>query len=143
LIAEALLREILPCRTIFCARASQHKIFCACTRGLGAQAQDGHAERQRIMKLEVPYSPELVEAVGSRQGERFWRRSARCADGFRAILGGGFSATRIPVRWKVFPAIPRMCPPCDPAIAGDGRLRRPCVIDTECASWKRYGGDFS
>ena len=82
-----------------------------------------------IMKLEVPYSPELVEAFWLAAGGTILAAKAAAKDGFGCNLGGGFHHA-YPGHGEGFCAIH------DVAVAirslqADGAIRKAMVVDTD------------
>jgi len=82
-----------------------------------------------IMKLEVPYSPELVEAFWLAAGGTILAAKAAAKDGFGCNLGGGFHHA-YPGHGEGFCAIH------DVAVAirslqADGSIRKAMVVDTD------------
>ena len=82
-----------------------------------------------IMKLEVPYSPELVEAFWLAAGGTILAAKAAAKDGFGSNLGGGFHHA-YPGHGEGFCAIH------DVAVAirslqADGSIRKAMVVDTD------------
>jgi len=82
-----------------------------------------------IMKLEVPYSPELVEAFWLAAGGTILAAQAALKDGFGCNLGGGFHHA-YPGHGEGFCAIH------DVAVAirrmqADGAIRKAMVVDTD------------
>jgi acetoin utilization deacetylase AcuC-like enzyme len=82
-----------------------------------------------VMKLEVPYSPELVEAVWLAAGGSILAAQSALRDGFGANLGGGFHHA-YPGHGEGFCAIH------DVAVAirklqADGAVKKALVVDTD------------
>jgi len=94
-----------------------------------AKLQTGTLTLSDVMKLEVPYSPELVSAFWLAAGGTTAAAQAALRDGFGCNLGGGFHHAH-PGHGEGFCAIH------DVAVAirrlqADGAIRRAMVVDTD------------
>ena len=103
LIAEALLRENIAAQKDFLCpdAASDEDILRVHTPDWVRKLKTGTLSASEIMRLEVPYSKELVVAVWLAAGERFWQRSARCGMDSEPISVAVFT-TRIRGLARVF-----------------------------------------
>jgi acetoin utilization deacetylase AcuC-like enzyme len=92
LIAEALLQEGIAAKEDFLrpAAASDEDILRVHTPEWIRKLKTGTLTASDVMKLEVPYSPELVEAVWLSAGGTILAGQSALRDGFGANLGGGF-----------------------------------------------------
>jgi acetoin utilization deacetylase AcuC-like enzyme len=131
LIAEALVREGIAGKEDFLepASASDEDVLRVHTAGWVEKLKTGTLTASEVMKLEVPYSPELVEAVWLAAGGSILAGQSALRDGFGCNLGGGFHHA-YPSHGEGFCAIH------DVAIAirrlqADGAVGRAMVIDTD------------
>jgi acetoin utilization deacetylase AcuC-like enzyme len=92
LIAEALLAEGIATKADFLRPepASDEDILRVHTADWVRKLKTGTLTASEVMKLEVPYSPELVEAVWLAAGGTILAAQSALRDGFGANLGGGF-----------------------------------------------------
>jgi acetoin utilization deacetylase AcuC-like enzyme len=131
LIAEQLIREGIAERADFLrpAAASDEDILRVHTAGWVRKLKTGTLTASDEMKLEVPYSPELVEAFWLAAGGTILAGQCALRDGFGANLGGGFHHA-YPGHGEGFCAIH------DVAVAirrmqADGAIRKAMVVDTD------------
>jgi acetoin utilization deacetylase AcuC-like enzyme len=92
LIAESLLDEGIAAPTDFLQppQASDEDILRVHTRDWVRKLKTGTLTASDVMRLEIPYSPELVEAVWLAAGGSILAGQCALRDGFGANLGGGF-----------------------------------------------------
>ena len=92
LIAEMLLREGIAAKDDFLqpAPASDEDILRVHTPQWVSKLKNGTLTASDVMLLEIPYSPELVEAVWLAAGGSILAAQHALRDGFGANLGGGF-----------------------------------------------------
>jgi acetoin utilization deacetylase AcuC-like enzyme len=92
LIAEELRREGIAAAIDFLqpSPASDEDILRVHTREWVQKLKNGRLTASDVMKLEIPYSPELVEAVWLAAGGSILAGQCALRDGFGANLGGGF-----------------------------------------------------
>ena len=92
LIAEALLQEGVATKEDFLepAAASDDDMLRVHTAEWVRKLRTGTLTASDVMKLEVPYSPELVEAFWLAAGGTILAGQSALRDGFGANLGGGF-----------------------------------------------------
>jgi acetoin utilization deacetylase AcuC-like enzyme len=131
LIAEALLRENIAAQEDFLRpdAASDEDILRVHTPDWVRKLKTGTLSASEIMKLEVPYSKELVVAVWLAAGGTILAAQSALRDGFGANLGGGFHHAH-PGFGEGFCAIH------DVAVAvrrlqADGAIAKAMVIDTD------------
>ena len=131
LIAEALLAEDIATKADFlCPEpASDEDILRVHTADWVRKLKTGTLTASEVMKLEVPYSPELVEAVWLAAGGTILAAQSALRDGFGANLGGGFHHA-YPGHGEGFCAIH------DVAVAirrlqADKAVRKAMVVDTD------------
>src|SRR5579864_1809130 len=131
LIYEMLLREGLANEEDFLKPepASDEDILRVHTGGWVRKLKTGTLTASDVMRLEVPYSPELVEAVWLAAGGSILAGQSALRDGFGCNLGGGFHHA-YPGHGEGFCAIH------DVAVAirrlqADGAVARAMVIDTD------------
>jgi acetoin utilization deacetylase AcuC-like enzyme len=131
LIAEALLRENIAAQKDFLCpdAASDEDILRVHTPDWVRKLKTGTLSASEIMKLEVPYSKELVVAVWLAAGGTILAAQCALRDGFGANLGGGFHHAH-PGFGEGFCAIH------DVAVAirrlqADGAIVKAMVIDTD------------
>ena len=131
LIAEALLAEGIATKADFLRPepASDEDILRVHTADWVHKLKTGTLTASEVMKLEVPYSPELVEAVWLAAGGTILAAQFALRDGFGANLGGGFHHA-YPGHGEGFCAIH------DVAVAirrlqADKAVRRAMVVDTD------------
>jgi acetoin utilization deacetylase AcuC-like enzyme len=131
LIHEMLLREGLASEQDFLRPnpASDEDILRAHTFEWVQKLKTGTLTASEIMLLEVPYSPELVEAVWLAAGGTILAAQSALRDGFGSNLSGGFHHAH-PGHGEGFCAIH------DVAVAirklqADGAIRKAMVVDTD------------
>ena len=131
LIAEALLAEGIATKADFLRPepASDEDILRVHTADWVRKLKTGTLTASEVMKLEVPYSPELVEAVWLAAGGTILAAQSALRDGFGANLGGGFHHA-YPGHGEGFCAIH------DVAVAirrlqADKAVRKAMVVDTD------------
>jgi acetoin utilization deacetylase AcuC-like enzyme len=131
LIAEALLAEGIATKADFLRPepASDEDILRVHTADWVRKLKTGTLTASEVMKLEVPYSPELVEAVWLAAGGTILAAQSALRDGFGANLGGGFHHA-YPGHGEGFCAIH------DVAVAirrlqADKAIRKAMVVDTD------------
>src|SRR5580693_9375523 len=131
LIAEALLAEGIATKADFLRPepASDEDILRVHTADWVHKLKTGTLTASEVMKLEVPYSPELVEAVWLAAGGTILAAQFALRDGFGANLGGGFHHA-YPGHGEGFCAIH------DVGVAirrlqADGAIRKVMVVDTD------------
>jgi acetoin utilization deacetylase AcuC-like enzyme len=131
LIAEALLAEGIATKADFLRPepARDEDILRVHTADWVRKLKTGTLTASEVMKLEVPYSPELVEAVWLAAGGTILAAQSALRDGFGANLGGGFHHA-YPGHGEGFCAIH------DVAVAirrlqADKAVRKAMVVDTD------------
>jgi acetoin utilization deacetylase AcuC-like enzyme len=131
LIYEMLLREGHAGKEDFLRPdpASDEDILRVHTRQWVHKLKTGTLTASDVMKLEVPYSPELVEAVWLAAGGTILAAQAALRDGFSSNLSGGFHHA-YPGHGEGFCAIH------DVAVAirklqADGAVKKALVVDTD------------
>jgi acetoin utilization deacetylase AcuC-like enzyme len=131
LIAEALLAEGIATTADFLRPepAGDEDILRVHTADWVRKLKTGTLTASEVMKLEVPYSPELVEAVWLAAGGTILAAQSALRDGFGANLGGGFHHA-YPGHGEGFCAIH------DVAVAirrlqADKAVRKAMVVDTD------------
>jgi acetoin utilization deacetylase AcuC-like enzyme len=131
LIAEALLREGIATKDDFLipSPAADEDVLRVHTAGWVRKLKTGTLTASDEMRLEVPYSPELVEAFWLAAGGSILAAQCALRDGFGCNLGGGFHHA-YPDHGEGFCAIH------DVAIAirrlqSDGAIRKALVVDTD------------
>ena len=131
LIYEMLLRENIATRNDFLRPdpASDEDILRVHTPDWLRKLKTGTLTASDVMKLEVPYSPELVEAVWLAAGGTILGGRSALRDGFASNLSGGFHHA-YPGHGEGFCAIH------DVAVAvrklqADGSIKKAIVVDTD------------
>jgi acetoin utilization deacetylase AcuC-like enzyme len=131
LIHEMLLREgiAMPRDFLRPNRASDEDILRVHTPDWVRKLKTGTLTASEMMLLEVPYSPELVEAVWLAAGGTILAGQSALRDGFGANLSGGFHHA-YPGHGEGFCAIH------DVAVAirklqADGSVKKAVVVDTD------------
>ena len=131
LIAETLLREGTAAREDFLTPdpAADEDILRVHTSEWVRKLKTGTLSASEIMKLEIPYSREAVEACWLAAGGSILAGQAALRDGFGCNLGGGFHHA-YPGHGEGFCAIH------DVAVAirrlqHDGAIRKAMVVDTD------------
>ena len=92
MIQELLLREKIAASEDFAqpSAASDEDLLLVHTSDWVTKLKTGTLTASEIMKLEVPYSPELAEAVWLATGGSILAGQLALRDGFASNLGGGF-----------------------------------------------------
>jgi acetoin utilization deacetylase AcuC-like enzyme len=131
LIAEYLLREKLAGPEDFLEPppASDEDILRVHTEDWVSKLKDGTLTLSEEMKLEVPYSPELVEAVWLAAGGSILAAQRAMVEGFAANLGGGFHHAH-PGYGEGFCAIHDVAVAIRRLLA-DGSIEKAMVVDTD------------
>jgi acetoin utilization deacetylase AcuC-like enzyme len=131
LIHEMLLRKDIAAPQDFLRpeAASDEDVLRVHTAEWVRKLKTGALTASDVMKLEVPYSPELVEAVWLAAGGSILAAQSALRDGFGANLGGGFHHA-YPGHGEGFCAIH------DVAVAirklqADGAVKKALVVDTD------------
>jgi acetoin utilization deacetylase AcuC-like enzyme len=131
LIAEQLLREGIAETEDFLRPdpAKDEDILRVHTQDWVRKLKTGTLTASDVMKLEVPYSPELVQAVWLAAGGTILAAQSALKDGFGCNLSGGFHHA-YPGHGEGFCAIH------DVAVAirrmqADGAIRKAIVVDTD------------
>jgi acetoin utilization deacetylase AcuC-like enzyme len=131
LIAEALLREniAVPQGFLEPERAADDDLLRVHTKDWVNKLKNGTLTAGELMKLEIPYSAELVEAVWLAAGGTILAGQCALRDGFGCNLGGGFHHAH-PGHGEGFCAIH------DVGVAirrlqADGAIRKAIVVDTD------------
>lgn len=131
LIAEALLREEIAAEEDFARpeRVANEDLLRVHTAEWIGKLRNGTLTASEMMKLEVPYSPELVEAVWLAAGGSILAAQSAMRDGFGCNLGGGFHHAHAG-HGEGFCAIH------DVAVAvrrlqADGSIRKAMMVDTD------------
>jgi acetoin utilization deacetylase AcuC-like enzyme len=131
LIYEMLLREELAREEDFLRPqpASDEDLLRVHTAGWVRKLKTGTLTPSDVMRLEVPYSPELVEAVWLAAGGSILAGQIALQDGFGSNLSGGFHHA-YPEHGEGFCAIH------DVAVAirklqADGAIKKAIVVDTD------------
>jgi acetoin utilization deacetylase AcuC-like enzyme len=131
LIYEMLLRENIATKNDFLIPnpASDEDILRVHTADWVRKLKTGTLTASDVMKLEVPYSPELVEAVWLAAGGTILAGQSALRDGFGSNLSGGFHHA-YPGHGEGFCAIH------DVAVAirklqADGPVKKAMVVDTD------------
>lgn len=131
LIYEMLLREGVASEQDFLRPnvASDEDILRVHTAEWVRKLKNGTLSASDVMKLEVPYSPELVEAVWLAAGGTILAAQSALRDGFGSNLSGGFHHA-YPGHGEGFCAIH------DVAVAirklqADGAIKKAIVVDTD------------
>ena len=131
LIYEMLLREGLAAEVDFLRpnAANDEDILRVHTADWVSKLKTGTLTASDVMRLEVPYSPELVEAVWLAAGGSILAAQSALRDGFGSNLSGGFHHA-YPEHGEGFCAIH------DVAVAirklqADGAIKKAIVVDTD------------
>jgi acetoin utilization deacetylase AcuC-like enzyme len=131
LIYEMLLREGIATKDDFLCPdpAADEDTLRVHTQDWVRKLKTGTLTASDVMKLEVPYSPELVEAVWLAAGGSILAGQAAMRDGFGSNLSGGFHHA-YPGHGEGFCAIH------DVAVAirklqADGAIKKAMVVDTD------------
>jgi acetoin utilization deacetylase AcuC-like enzyme len=131
LIYEMLLREGLAKEEDFLKPdpASDEDILRVHTKEWVRKLKTGKLTASDVMRLEVPYSPELVEAVWLAAGGTTLAARSALRDGFAANLGGGFHHA-YPDHGEGFCAIHDVAVAIRKLQAG-GAVKKAMVVDTD------------
>jgi acetoin utilization deacetylase AcuC-like enzyme len=131
LIHEMLLREGYATEEDFLRpdRASDEDILRVHTREWVQKLKTGTLTASDVMKLEVPYSPELVEAVWLAAGGTILAAQAALRDGFGSNLSGGFHHA-YPGHGEGFCAIHDVAVTIR-KLQADGAVKKAVVVDTD------------
>jgi acetoin utilization deacetylase AcuC-like enzyme len=131
LIAEALRKEGIAEAGDFLTpqRAADEDLLRVHTREWVQKMKTGALSASEVMRLEIPYSPELAEAVWLAAGGTILAAQKALRDSFGCNLGGGFHHA-YPGHGEGFCAIH------DVAVAirrmqADGAIRKAIVVDTD------------
>ena len=131
LIYEMLLREGLATEQDFLrpGAASDEDILRVHTREWVRKLKTGTLTASDVMKLEVPYSPELVEAVWLAAGGTILAAQSALRDGFGSNLSGGFHHA-YPGHGEGFCAIHDVGVGIR-KLQADGAVKKAIVVDTD------------
>jgi len=131
LIYEMLLREGLATEEDFLrpGAASDEDILRVHTREWVRKLKTGTLTASDVMKLEVPYSPELVEAVWLAAGGTILAAQSALRDGFGSNLSGGFHHA-YPGHGEGFCAIHDVAVGIR-KLQADGAVKKAIVVDTD------------
>ena len=131
LIAEFLLHDKLAAQDDFLqpAAARDEDVLRVHSKDWVWKLKEGTLTRSEEMRLEIPYSPEMVEAAWLAAGGSILAGERALRDGFAANLGGGFHHA-YPDHGEGF------CPIHDVAVAirrlqADRRITKAMVVDTD------------
>ncbi|MBZ5541442.1 MAG: histone deacetylase [Acidobacteriia bacterium] len=131
LIAEFLLHDKLAAQDDFLQpeAARDEDILRVHSKDWVWKLKEGTLTRSEEMRLEIPYSPEMVEAAWLAAGGSILAGERALRDGFAANLGGGFHHA-YPDHGEGF------CPIHDVAVAirrlqADRRITKAMVVDTD------------
>lgn len=131
LIAEVLVREGIAAKADFLTPepAADEDLLLVHTPDWVAKMKTGTLTASEVMKLEIPYSTELRDAVWLAAGGSILAGQAALRDGFGCNLGGGFHHA-FPAHGEGFCAIH------DVAVAirrlqKEGAVRKAIVVDTD------------
>jgi acetoin utilization deacetylase AcuC-like enzyme len=131
LIAELLLREGIATKDDFLTPnpASDEDILRVHTANWVRKLKTGTLTASEEMRLEVPYSPELVEAFWLAAGGTILAAQSALRDGFGCNLGGGFHHA-YPDHGEGFCAIHDVAVGVR-RLQADGALRKALIVDTD------------
>jgi len=131
LIAELLLREGIAAKDNFLTPnpASDEDILRVHTADWVRKLKTGTLTASEEMRLEVPYSPELVEAFWLAAGGTILAAQSALRDGFGCNLGGGFHHA-YPDHGEGFCAIHDVAVGVR-RLQADGAIRRALIVDTD------------
>jgi len=131
LIAEFLLHDKVAAQDDFLqpAAARDEDVLRVHSKDWVWKLKEGTLTRSEEMRLEIPYSPEMVEAAWLAAGGSILAGEHALRDGFAANLGGGFHHA-YPDHGEGF------CPIHDVAVAirrlqADRRITKAMVVDTD------------
>jgi acetoin utilization deacetylase AcuC-like enzyme len=131
LIYEMLLREGIATKADFLRPdpASDEDVLRVHTPDWVRKLKTGTLTASDVMKLEVPYSPELVEAVWLAAGGSILAGQSALRDGFGSNLSGGFHHA-YPGHGEGFCAIHDVAVAIRKLLA-DGAIKKAMVVDTD------------
>jgi acetoin utilization deacetylase AcuC-like enzyme len=131
LIAELLLREGIAAKDNFLTPnpASDEDILRVHTADWVRKLKTGTLTASEEMRLEVPYSPELVEAFWLAAGGTILAAQSALRDGFGCNLGGGFHHA-YPDHGEGFCAIHDVAVGVR-RLQADGAIRKALIVDTD------------
>ncbi len=131
LIAETLRKEGIASPDDFLepAPASDEDVLRVHTEEWVWKLKTGSLTRSEEMKLEIPYSAEMVEAVWLAAGGSILAAQRALEDGFGMNLGGGFHHA-CPGHGEGFCAIHDVAVAIR-AVQAQGKIRRAMVVDTD------------
>jgi acetoin utilization deacetylase AcuC-like enzyme len=131
LIAEWLLREGIAAKEDFLTPnpASDEDILRVHTANWVRKLKTGTLTASEEMKLEVPYSPELVEAFWLAAGGTILAAQSALRDGFGCNLGGGFHHA-YPDHGEGFCAIHDVAVGVR-RLQADGAIHKALIVDTD------------
>ena len=131
LIAELLLREGIAAKDDFLTPnpASDEDILRVHTADWVRKLKTGTLTASEEMRLEVPYSPELVEAFWLAAGGTILAAQSALRDGFGCNLGGGFHHA-YPDHGEGFCAIHDVAVGVR-RLQADGAIRKALIVDTD------------
>jgi acetoin utilization deacetylase AcuC-like enzyme len=131
LIAELLLREGIAAKDDFLTPnpASDEDILRVHTADWVRKLKTGTLTASEEMRLEVPYSPELVEAFWLAAGGTILAAQSALRDGFGCNLGGGFHHA-YPDHGEGFCAIHDVAVGIR-GLQADGAIRKALIVDTD------------
>ena len=131
LIAELLLREGIAAKDNFLTPnpASDEDILRVHTADWVRKLKTGTLTASEEMRLEVPYSPELVEAFWLAAGGTILAAQSALRDGFGCNLGGGFHHAH-PDHGEGFCAIHDVAVGVR-RLQADGAIRKALIVDTD------------
>ncbi len=131
LIAELLLREGISAKDDFLTPnpASDEDILRVHTADWVRKLKTGTLTASEEMRLEVPYSPELVEAFWLAAGGTILAAQSALRDGFGCNLGGGFHHA-YPDHGEGFCAIHDVAVGVR-RLQADGAIRKALIVDTD------------
>jgi acetoin utilization deacetylase AcuC-like enzyme len=131
LIAELLLRDGIAAKDDFLTPnpASDEDILRVHTADWVRKLKTGTLTASEEMRLEVPYSPELVEAFWLAAGGTILAAQSALRDGFGCNLGGGFHHA-YPDHGEGFCAIHDVAVGVR-RLQADGAIRKALIVDTD------------
>jgi len=131
LIAELLLRDGIAAKDDFLMPnpASDEDILRVHTADWVRKLKTGTLTASEQMRLEVPYSPELVEAFWLAAGGTILAAQSALRDGFGCNLGGGFHHAH-PDHGEGFCAIHDVAVGVR-RLQADGAIRKALIVDTD------------
>lgn len=147
LIAELLLREGIAAKDDFLTPnpASDEDILRVHTADWVRKLKTGTLTASEEMRLEVPYSPELVEAFWLAAGGTILAAQSALRDGFGCDLGGGFHHA-YPDHGEGFCAIHDVAVGVR-RLQAEGAIRKALIVDTDVhhgnGTAAIFRGDFS